>query len=141
MSIILTKEDKKRLKFYYIEKIDPNTCGVGIKYTTNHRYFPFVLVADYKITKIRASEFARVIGVSLGAVQGWIRRDLIKSERIDRARWLDINSVVDFMENDGRITMAQVVLFADRLVLIYRALQEEMEEDLNKALGAYTTIL
>lgn len=141
MGTTLTKEDEKRLKFYYIEKTNPDSCGVSIKYTTNHRYFPFVMVADYKITKIRATEFANVIGVSLGAVQGWIRRGLIKSERIGRARWLDINSVVDFMENDGRITITQVERFADRLGFIYRLMREDMEDDMKKALGAYTTVL
>lgn len=141
MKTTLTEEDRKRLKFYYLEKTDPKTCGVSIKYATDHRYFPFAFIVDYKITKIRAFEFAKSIGVSFGAVQGWIRRGLIESEKINNCRWLDIDSVIDFIENNGRITIAQEELFMERLMFVYASLAKEMQQGLEKALSSYTTIL
>lgn len=141
MGIQLTDDDRKRLKFYYIEKMDPNTCGVSIKYEIDNKGFPFAFVANYKITMIRATELANVIGVSLGAVQGWVRRGLIQSERIDRCRWLDVGSVIEFIKNNGRITMAQEEMFIERLCFVYALLAEEMQNDLEKALNSYTTII
>lgn len=136
----ITKEDLKRLKFYRIEKTNPFSCGVRVKRSDN-KQFPFAFEANYRITKIRASEFAKSIGVSLGAVQGWVRRGLIDSESVNRERWLDMDSVIDFIEEGAHITIGQEELFVERLTFVYLALTETMNEDLEKALAMCTKVI
>lgn len=127
----LKDEELKRLKCYTIAKSKKNDgCGVRLKVVAlSGARVAFNIETDYRISMIRLDELSRVIDVPQATIRTWVRDGRIVSKGADRHRWLDVDSIVEFLKTHDTITLRQRELFDSRLIEVYDKILSKMTKD------------
>ena len=130
----LTSDEIKRLKCYAIAKSKKNdSCGVKLKVVAlSGARIAFNIETDYRIAMIRLDELSRVIDVQQETIRTWVRNGRIESKRENGHRWLDVDSVVEFLKTHDTITLRQRELFDSRLIEVYDKILSKMTNDTEK---------
>lgn len=89
----------------------------------------FNIETDYRIAMIRLDELGKVIDVSHNTIRTWVRDGRIKSKNENGHRWLDVDSVVEFLKTYDKITLRQRELFDSRLIEVYDKILSKMATD------------
>ena len=127
----LDNDELKRLKCYTIAKSKNNDgCGVKLKVVPlSGARVAFNIETDYRIAMIRLDELSKVIDVSHNTIRTWVRDGRIESKNENGHRWLDVDSVVEFLKTYDTITLKQRELFDSRLIEVYDKILSKMTKD------------
>ena len=130
----LDNDELKRLKCYTIAKSKKNDeCGVKLKVVAlSGARVAFNIETDYRIAMIRLDELSKVIDVPQETIRTWVRDGRIESKRENGHRWLDVDSIVDFLKTHDTITLRQRELFDSRLIEVYDKILSKMTNDTEK---------
>lgn len=130
----LTSNELKRLKCYTIAKSKKNDgCGVKLKVVAlSGARVAFNIETDYRIAMIRLDELSKVIDVPQETIRTWVRDERIESKRENGHRWLDVDSIVEFLKTHDTITLRQRELFDSRLIEVYDKILSKMTNDTEK---------
>ena len=121
----LDNDELKRLKCYTIAKSKKVVALSGARVAFN-------IETDYRIAMIRLDELSKVIDVPQETIRTWVRDGRIESKRENGHRWLDVDSIVDFLKTHDTITLRQRELFDSRLIEVYDKILSKMTNDTEK---------
>lgn len=127
----LTSDELKRLKCYTIAKSKNNDgCGVKLKVVPlSGARVAFNIETDYRIAMIRQDEFSKIADIPQATIRTWVRDGRIESKNENGHRWLDVDSVVEFLKTHDTISLRQRELFDSRLIEVYDKILSKMTND------------